>query len=58
LAPAQEADEKPEKSSGLLERLWLSGQVNIIVQGHPAFHSPYGGPNSFQAATETKHRGF
>jgi high affinity Mn2+ porin len=27
-------------------RLWLSGQANIISQWHPAFHSPYQGPNS------------
>ncbi|HMD06932.1 MAG TPA: carbohydrate porin [Candidatus Acidoferrum sp.] len=26
--------------------LWLSGQANIISQWHPAFHSPYQGPNS------------
>ena len=29
------------------DRLWLSGQVNIISQWHPAFHSPYQGKNSF-----------
>jgi high affinity Mn2+ porin len=29
-----------------MDRLWLSGQVNIISQWHPAFHSPYQGPNS------------
>jgi high affinity Mn2+ porin len=28
------------------DRLWLSGQANIISQWHPAFHSPYQGPNS------------
>lgn len=28
------------------DRLWLSGQVNIISQWHPAFRSPYQGPNS------------
>jgi hypothetical protein len=27
-------------------RFWISGQVNIITQWHPAFHSPYQGPNS------------
>ena len=25
---------------------WISGQVNIITQWHPAFHSPYQGQNS------------
>ena len=28
------------------DRFWLSGQVNIISQWHPAFRSPYQGPNS------------
>jgi len=28
------------------DRLWLSGQVNIISQWHPSFRSPYQGPNS------------
>src|SRR5271155_5813634 len=33
-------------------RWWISGQANIILQWHPAFHSPYSGPNSFRAAGE------
>jgi high affinity Mn2+ porin len=28
------------------DRFWLSGQVNIISQWHPAFPSPYQGPHS------------
>src|SRR6266852_5999862 len=28
------------------DRLWISGQANFISQWHPAFHSPYQGPNS------------
>jgi high affinity Mn2+ porin len=28
------------------DRLWFSGQVNIISQWHPAFPSPYQGPHS------------
>src|ERR1700740_1471867 len=28
------------------DRLWISGQANFISQWHPAFHSPYRGPNS------------
>jgi hypothetical protein len=27
-------------------RFWVSGQANFISQWHPAFHSPYQGPNS------------
>src|SRR5579872_6318015 len=27
-------------------RFWISGQVNVITQWHPAFRSPYQGPNS------------
>jgi high affinity Mn2+ porin len=29
-----------------MDRLWLSGQINIISQWHPAFRSPYQGRNS------------
>ncbi len=28
------------------DRIWLSGQANIITQWHPSFYSPYQGPNS------------
>ena len=28
------------------DRIWISGQANFISQWHPAFHSPYTGPNS------------
>jgi high affinity Mn2+ porin len=28
------------------DRIWISGQANFISQWHPAFHSPYAGPNS------------
>jgi high affinity Mn2+ porin len=28
------------------DRWWISGQANWISQWHPAFHSPYQGPNS------------
>jgi high affinity Mn2+ porin len=28
------------------DRIWVSGQANFISQWHPAFHSPYRGPNS------------
>ena len=30
-------------------RYWLSGQTNIILQGHPAFPAKYSGPNSLTA---------
>jgi high affinity Mn2+ porin len=57
-APAQQdspANAEPAPSSDPLpimfphpemDRLWLSGQVNIISQWHPPFRSPYQGPNS------------
>ncbi|MBV9745925.1 MAG: carbohydrate porin [Acidobacteriia bacterium] len=35
-----------DPSGSWTDRLWLSGQANFITQGHPTFHSPYGGPNS------------
>ena len=34
------------------ERWWVSGQVNIIFQGHPGFHALYSGPNSLRADGE------
>ena len=33
---------------------WISGQVNVIFQGKPGFHSPYQGQNSFDNAPEYK----
>src|SRR5229473_2911843 len=57
---AQEAPESPDPSPQAPEsdpipvmfphpetdRLWISGQANLISQWHPAFHSPYEGRNS------------
>lgn len=34
-------------------RFWASGQGNIILQWHPAFRSPYSGPNSLSAAAQS-----
>ena len=33
---------------------FVTGQVNIIFQAHPSFHSPYQGPNSLHGAGEYK----
>src|SRR5215475_4922246 len=33
---------------------FITGQANIILQGHGPFHSPYEGPNSLQARGEYK----
>ena len=33
---------------------WISGQLNVIYQANPGFHSPYQGPNSFHNAPEYK----
>lgn len=33
----------------LTARWWISGQTNVILQGHEAFHAPYSGPNSLTA---------
>jgi len=27
-------------------RYWVSGQANVVLQGHPAFYAKYNGPNS------------
>src|SRR5580692_12947013 len=32
----------------------ISGQANIVFQGHPGFHSPYSGANSMLARGEYK----
>src|SRR5260370_16550690 len=37
------------------DRLWISGQANFISQWHPAFHSPYQGPNSLPPQTQVAH---
>ena len=34
------------------DRYWISGQLNIIGQGHPTFHAPYSGPNSLRSEAE------
>jgi high affinity Mn2+ porin len=31
------------------DRIWLSGQANIVTQWHPPFRSPYQGPHSLSA---------
>ena len=36
------------------DRYWLSGQANIIIQGHLPFHSLYQGTNSFLSCGEYK----
>jgi hypothetical protein len=45
LVSAASAQDAPAASS-ILDRIWLSGQANIIAQGHPTFQAPYSGPNS------------
>src|SRR5262250_2933909 len=34
-------------------RWWLSGQLNVIAQAHPSFSSPYSGPNSLTAGSDS-----
>lgn len=34
-------------------RFWVSGQLNVIFQEHPAFRSSYSGPNSLTAGRDT-----
>ncbi|HSZ20646.1 MAG TPA: carbohydrate porin [Candidatus Acidoferrum sp.] len=50
-APAPAGDSSTDPPTTLFphfesDRIWLSGQANIITQWHPAFRSPYQGPNS------------
>ena len=32
---------------------WISGQINIVFQGHPSFHALYSGPNSLHSDGQT-----
>jgi hypothetical protein len=54
-APSDETPEQPPTifPHSLTTPWWVSGQINIIFQGHPPFHSPYSGPNSLRAQGET-----
>jgi hypothetical protein len=36
----------------IADRIWISGQSNLIFQAHEPFYSPYSGPNSFQSRVE------
>jgi len=59
-APSSLADEEQVPDSPELTmfphsntaRYWISGQLNIISQGKPCFHSSYQGPNSLDSAPE------
>jgi high affinity Mn2+ porin len=48
---AADSDQSPDVtvfSHDFSSRFWLSGQMNIITQGHPAFPAAYSGPDSFE----------
>jgi hypothetical protein len=51
-------DETPEQPPmifphSLTAPWWVSGQINIIFQGHPPFHALYSGPNSLRSKGES-----
>jgi high affinity Mn2+ porin len=48
------ADHEPETMfpHSDANRWWLSGQINVITQGHGSFSAPYSGPNSLKATPE------
>ncbi len=51
--PSTDADQSPavfEHSPS--SRFWISGQINIIFQGHPSFRAKYSGENSLKAQGE------
>ncbi len=63
LAPVHGAVEKPSEESteattmfphSLTSRFWAAGQVNVIFQAHPDFHSPYQSESSLRAQGESK----
>ena len=39
--------EGEQEELSLADRIWLSGQLNIVHQSHPSFPAEYSGPNSF-----------
>ena len=55
--PADESAAESDPQATMLphletDRLWLSGQANLIAQWHPEFHSPYSGRNSLTAEAQ------
>jgi hypothetical protein len=61
-APASSDDSAADGTPTLFphsesSRYWISGQANVVFQWHPAFHSPYQGPNSLtpEAQSSTTH---
>jgi hypothetical protein len=38
--------------SDISNKYWLSGQLNVVTQFHPAFHASYSGPSSLQSDPE------
>jgi high affinity Mn2+ porin len=55
--PTEQADDSDALNATVLHhpetgKWWISGQINFITQFHPAFRSPYQGPNSLQANSE------
>jgi high affinity Mn2+ porin len=63
--PSQEAPSPPDAETGpatdaipvmfphpASDRIWISGQANIISQWHPSFTSPYAGMNSLSAQAQ------
>ncbi|HKF21184.1 MAG TPA: carbohydrate porin [Candidatus Angelobacter sp.] len=54
-APPEEPPEQPPTMFPHPEDApwWVSGQINVIFQGHPGFHALYSGPNSLRAQGET-----
>ena len=49
---AQTVTDTPAAEESFWSRFWLSGQVNLIRQQHPAFDAKYSGPNSLQPDPE------
>lgn len=63
--PSQEAPSPPDAETGPAtdatpvmfphpqsDRIWISGQANIVSQWHPSFTSPYAGMNSLSAEAQ------
>jgi len=55
-SPDQQKADPPDSTSffdhSKPDWLWISGQANLIWQGHPPFHAAYSGPNSLRHTGE------
>jgi len=52
IPPSDSDSNIPLRGHSETDRYWVSGQINVIGQGHPAFRAPYSGLNSLRPWAE------